>query len=123
MPAETIERARKLIEARLRDLEDEAKGLHRALQSLGDKAPAKRSGRPRGKSPRRSKAAKRAPRGRRRQQFLDAVKENPGATPSEIATAIGVKPNQVYALARGLQKDRAIRKSGKGYRLSKKAGA
>jgi DNA-binding IclR family transcriptional regulator len=69
------------------------------------------------------KAAKRAPRGQRREQFLAVVTDSPGIKASEVAKQLGISPNQAYALARGLQKDRAIRKSGKGYRLSKKAGA
>jgi predicted transcriptional regulator len=49
----------------------------------------------------------------------EAVAAKPGARPSEIATALGVTTNQIYTHARRLQKDGAIRKSGKGYRLKK----
>jgi hypothetical protein len=121
---ETIERARKLIEAHLRELEDEAEGLKRALQSFGEKAPAKRCDRPRGKSAtRKRKSVKRAPRGQRREQFLAALQKRPGAQTTEVAKQLGISATQAYTLAGRLHKEGAIRKSGKGYRLSKKVAA
>jgi hypothetical protein len=131
---DTIESARQLIQSRLADLDAEAKSLERALASLGEGVAAKRRpGRPRKrasvavappqpKRARRKRKGKRAPRGQRREQFLAALAKSPGAKVSEIAKQLGISSNQAYTLARRLQKDRVIRKSGKGYRLSKKTG-
>lgn len=126
---DTIESARNLIEARLCELDTEAKDLAQALQSLGGKAPTKR-GRPhrkaaaRRKSPARPKrTAARAPRGQRREQFLAALKKSPGAKAAEIAKELGISANQAYTLAKRLHNDGTIRKSGKGYKVKSKKPA
>ena len=120
--SEAIESARKLIESRLREIDSEASGLSRALQSLGDNhyAPAKRPGKRRKRSGAK-KGGRRASRGQRREQFLAALEKSPGAKASEIAKQLGINPNQAYTLARRLHKQKTIRKSGKGYRLAPKA--
>jgi hypothetical protein len=127
----TIDEARKLIAARLVDLEAEAKSLEAALASLneGDSSDARRrkssvsqrqASPPRKSATRRRKSKRkgaRAPRGQRRQQFLAELEKSPGAKASEVAKAIGINANQAYTLAGRLQKEGAIRKSGKGYRV------
>jgi CRP-like cAMP-binding protein len=90
--ADVVDQARKAIETRLRELEDEARRLRDALTSLGGRKPATRQ-----------------------QQFLAAVKKNPGAPVSEIAKDIGVSPKQLYPVARRLREKGEIRKRGKGY--------
>jgi DNA-binding IclR family transcriptional regulator len=60
----------------------------------------------------------RAKRGQRKEQFLAAVKRTPGATAAVIAKEIGVSASQAYGLARRLQKDGAIMRSGKGYKAA-----
>lgn len=129
--SEAIESARKMIEARLRELEGETRRLERALAALGEGVGVKRRpGRPRKRAsvdaapPQRKRAGhkgKRAPRGQRREQFLAAVEKSPGAKASEIAKELGISPNQAHTLARRLHKQKAIRKSGKGYRVAGKA--
>jgi hypothetical protein len=111
-----IDGARKLIESRLREIEDEAGSLQRALTSLCPDvgATATPPARPRR---RRRKGGRRAPRGQRREQFLAAVKANPGATAAEIGKTVGISTNQAYALGQRLLKDKEIKKSGKGYAL------
>lgn len=130
---DTIAAARQLIQSRLVDLDAEAKSLERALASLGEGVGAKgRPGRPGKRAsvdaapPQRRRAGhkgKRAPRGQRREQFLAAVEKTPGAKASEIAIELGISPNQAHTLARRLHKQKAIRKSGKGYRLAPKVPA
>jgi hypothetical protein len=124
--------ARILIQARLTDLDAELKRLERALASLGEgDSPKRRPGRPRKaaaasapasekperRTPRKRKTAKRAPRGRRREQLLTAIKAVPGARPSELANSIGVKPAQVHALIAKARADKLIVKKGNGYAL------
>jgi len=113
-----IEDARKLIAVRLDDLESEAKGLETALASLGEGGSA--NGRRRKSAPlRRKRKAARAPRGQRREQFLATLRQSPGAKATEVAAQLGISASRAYALAGRLQKEGAIRKSGKGYRLAK----
>jgi hypothetical protein len=107
-----LDQARKAIEARLRELEDEARHLRDALGNLDHhRLGGKR--RPTTTKP-RSKA-RRAPRGQRQKQFLAAVKKDPGAPVSQIAKDMGVAPNQLYPIARRLHQKGEIRKRGKGY--------
>jgi hypothetical protein len=111
-----IDGARTLIESRLREIEDEAGALQRALGSLGEGASKPKAAMPKR---RRRKGAPRAPRGQRREQFLAAVKGKPGSTAAEVGKAIGVSTNQAYALGQRLLKDKEVKKSGKGFRLAK----
>ena len=128
MPTDTIDRARAVIQARLAELDAEAKKLESALMSLGERAaPGRRPGRPKGgkataarsKRPatRRRKSSKRAPRGQRRDELLAALKANPGARPSELAREIGVSANQLHGLIKAARKEKLVVKKGKGYAL------
>ncbi len=108
---DVLDQARKAIEARLHELEDEARHLRDALGSLDHH---RLRGRGRRTTTKRS-TARRAPRGQRQQQFLAAVKKNPGAPVSEIAKEMGVAPSQLYPVARRLREKGEIRKRGKGY--------
>lgn len=125
--------ARNLIQSRLAELDDEAKALERALANLGEGSalkrrpgrPSKRTAaptlepaHPKRRATRKRKAAKRAPRGQRREQLLAAIKANPGARPVGLAEAIGVKPTQVHALIAKLRAEKSIVKHGKGYALT-----
>lgn len=123
-----IDRARSVIQARLAELDAEARDLERALASLGERpAPRRRRGRPKQaatapakakpRAPRKRKGAKRAPRGARREQLLAAVKANPGARPSELAGAIGISANQAHSLIAKARADKLLVKKGKGYAL------
>ncbi len=122
--------ARNLIQSRLAALDAEAKRLKRALAGLGEgNASKRRPGRPRKRataatsapakpkrrSPRKGRAAQRAPRGQRREQLLAAVKANPGARPSELAKAIGIKSAQIHNLIARARAEKLITTRGKGY--------
>jgi MarR family len=128
-----IDDARQLIQSRLADLDAEAKSLERALAGLGEgHAPrTRRTGRPRKRAiaatsarpkpkrraPRKPKNAQRAPRGQRREQLLAAIKANPGARPSELAKAIGIKSAQIHNLIARARAEKLITTRGKGYAL------
>jgi predicted Rossmann fold nucleotide-binding protein DprA/Smf involved in DNA uptake len=105
---DVLSEARKVIETRLHELENEARKLRGVLANLDGGKPARRRRR-------RRSATRRAPRGQRQQQFLAAVKKNPGAPMSQIAKDMGVAPQQLYAIARRLHQKGEIRKRGKGY--------
>ena len=116
---DTIEAARKLITNRLRELEADAKQLERVLKSMGE-SDRSHSGAPK---PRRKRAAGKrhrrtlAPRGRRREQLLAAIKAKPGARPSELASEIGISPAQVSSLLAKARAEKLIVKKGAGYAL------
>lgn len=132
---ETIDDVRQLIETRLAEIQAETRELEGALSGLRE-GTARRPGRrgPKRKrtttetaisatraptrrpAPRR-KNAKRAPRGRRREQLLAAIEASPGARPSELAKTIGIRPTQVSVLIARARADKLIVKSGKGYSL------
>jgi len=110
-----IDAARSLIESRLREIEEEARSLQRALgllSGLGAPTPAR-------PTRRRRKGGRRAPRGQRREQFLAAVKAKPGATAAEVGKKIGISTNQAYALGQRLLRGGEVKKSGKGYSIAK----
>src|SRR5438046_2474239 len=108
---DVVDQAVEAIETRLRVVEDEVRRLMAALASLGD---GKLTAGPRRTTSPRS-TTRRAPRGQRQQQFLAAVKKNPGAPVSQIAKDIGVAPQQLYPVARRLHEKGEIRKRGNGY--------
>ena len=114
---DAVDQARKAIEARIRELEDEARRLRAALVDLGGETPSRR------RTTRRRSTTRRAPRGQRQEHFLGAVKANPGAPVSQIAKEMGVTPNQLYTVARRLHQKGDIRKRGNGYSLTKPTGA
>jgi hypothetical protein len=115
--ADALTAARDLLKGRLAELKEETKQVERLLKNLDD-GPGRGPGRPRGARTRR-RTHPRAGRGERQQQFLKAVRENPGTPTRELAEKIGVTPNRAYGLARKLRDQKMIRKSGKGYRVSK----
>jgi predicted Rossmann fold nucleotide-binding protein DprA/Smf involved in DNA uptake len=102
----TIDRARALIESRLEQLELERARLREALGHLGPR-PARR--------PARRARSKRAGRGQRQAQFLELVAAKPGAPVAELAREMGVRPQQLYAIARRLTESGAIAKRDGGY--------
>ena len=114
--ADALTAARDLLKGRLAELKEETKHVERLLKNLDDGP--RGPGRPRGARTRR-RTHPRAGRGERQQQFLKAVRENPGTPTTELAEKIGVTPNRAYWLARKLRDQKLIRKSGKGYRVSK----
>lgn len=109
---DVLDQARKVIETRLHELEDEARKLRDALANLD-------GGRPIRRRRRRRSTARRAPRGRRQEQFLTAVKKSPGAPVSQIAKGMGVAPQQLYPIGRRLHQRGQIRKQGKGYAVKR----
>jgi transposase-like protein len=62
------------------------------------------------------------PKGQRREQFLAAVREQPGISVSEIAKQLKLaSPNSLYPLANRLQKEKEISKKGSGYIIKRGA--
>jgi hypothetical protein len=130
-----LDKARALIEERLKELDDERSRLERALADL--KGTRRGPGRPRGatsagggKSSGGGRRGSSAPKRRRRrrggtraEQALKQVADNPGIRASEIATNMNIKPNYVYRVMSELQEDGRVRKEGRGYHASNGAAA
>jgi sugar-specific transcriptional regulator TrmB len=117
--ADTLDKARTLIEARIREIDDERKQLEKALSNLGGK---RGPGRPRGSGTGTRRSSGSAPKRRRRRrggtradQALKHVTENPGIRASEIATKMNIKPNYVYRVMSELESDGKVTKKGREY--------
>ena len=98
----------------MKELDEERKHLERTLADLTHgRVGRRRPGRPRGSTTRRRRGRR---GGTRADQALKIVSENPGITASEIAKRMRIKPNYVYRVMGELQKDKRVRKRGRGYR-------
>jgi len=101
----------------LRPLHEEYLKLERAKAAL-DGVDGPRRGRPRG-----SAAGTGGTRRRRRRrgstrgdEALALIRQNPGATVSELASMMNISPpNYLYRVMANLQSDGAVEKQGKGY--------
>jgi hypothetical protein len=125
--------ARKAIEDQISSLQDEVKRLEKHAKDLlpdGAGGRGRRTGARRGAAARRSTAARKtttarkttgARRGRprgsgtRANQALAIVKRRPGASIPEIAKEMGIKQNYLYRVMPTLQKEKKVRKRGKGW--------
>lgn len=119
--ATSIDRVKQSIRARLDELEAERDQLMKALEALtGPSAPVgARRGRPPGSGKGRQRADKRAagrraPRGQRRQQVIDALKGGEMG-PSAIARHIGdVGSTQISGLLRQLASEGVVARTAEG---------
>ena len=127
MAQDSIDRVRQSIRERLEELDNERDALMRALDALGSgggstgqrmrRAAAARTASPGGNGRRRS-GGKRAPRGQRREQVLQALAAGE-LGPSAIAREIGVNPTQISSLLRQLASEgRVARTEGGKWALS-----
>jgi hypothetical protein len=105
----------------LRPLHEEYLRLERAKAALaGLDGPRRGPGRPRGSSSTATGGTRRRRRrrsgGTRGDQALELVRQNPGATVSELARMMNISPpNYLYRVMATLQSDGAVKKQGKGY--------
>jgi hypothetical protein len=116
-----------LIQQRLVEIGEEEWRLRCAvdhLQSNGD-GHARKPRRRRATAPRTSaglpRGTKRAAPGERQRQLVDAIKKMPGASPNELADAIGVGSTQIYGMVRSLEAKGEIKKKGQGFAVVDRA--
>ncbi len=114
--SEAVDKARALLEERRSELKRELAQIEQALSGLG--GGRRGPGRPRGSAskPAGGKRRRRRRGGTRADHAHKYVSAHPGATASEIASSMGIKPNYVYRVMAELEKDGRVRKDGKGYR-------
>jgi sugar-specific transcriptional regulator TrmB len=112
--SEAVDKARALLEERRSELKRELAQIEQALSGLG--RGRRGPGRPRGSASRPTGKRRRRRRGGTRADHAHKyVAAHPGATASEIAGSMGIKPNYVYRVMAELEKDGRVRKDGKGY--------
>ena len=115
----TVDEAAKLLRDRISELDSERAKLERALASLTDGREGKRGpGRPRGAASAASSNGRRRRRrkgGTRAEHALKVIAENPGASASEIAKTLKMKPNYMYRVLHELQAEGKVRKEGRAY--------
>ena len=119
--ATSIDSVKQSIRERLDEIEAERDQLMKALEALtgGSASVGGRRGRPPGSKSAGSRAGKRAagrraPRGQRRQQVIDALQGGEKG-PSEIARFIGdVNPTQISGLLRQLASEGIVARSAEG---------
>lgn len=124
MPTSTIspiEEVRAPLESYLSELRAEAERVEGALAALGGSKPARRGpGRPRGKATAKATSngasksrAKR--KGGRADQAVKLIEDNPGISASAIAKKFKMKPNYLYRVLGGLEKEKRVKKKGRQY--------
>ena len=110
----TVDEAAGLIRERMRELDAERAQLERALASLTCGREGRRGpGRPRGSSSGGRRRRRRG--GTRADQAVKLVTDNPGISASEIAQRMKIKPNYLYRVLSGLEKEGRVRKDGRTY--------
>lgn len=116
--ADFLAEKRAEIENRLRELRplhEEYLRLERAKAAL-EGLDGPRRGRPRGASPGSGRRRRRRRGSTRGDEALALVRQNPGATVSELARMMNVSPpNYLYRVMANLEADGAVKKEGKGY--------
>ena len=110
-----------VIRERIAEIDFEKRQLEAVLAELTGERGTRRRGRPGTSTSRRTPKAKRAKPGERQKQVLAHLEKNPGARPTDIASAIETSPNQVHAVIAKLRKEKLVRKRGKGYGLARAA--
>ena len=102
MSAENVDAARQLLEQRARELRAELTRIDQAIRSLRDRQPTRG-------------------RGRRANQALELIAENPGITIRELASRMGLNgPHYLYRVLPRLEAEKLISKDGNGYRAGKR---
>ena len=124
--ADFLDEKRSEIAGRLRELKPLVEEYHRleaaaaALDGMPATTTTRRGpGRPRkATAPRKSGTGKRGrPKGsgNRSKQALELVRAKPGITIPELAEAMGIKQNYLYRVLPSLEKDKMVRKEGRGW--------
>ena len=121
--ADTLNKLRSDLEKRIREIEplvEEHARIRQALEALKGLGGSRLG---EGSSPAVGRAGSAAKRGRgrprgssaRAQQVLKLVREQPGITIAELAQRMKMKPNYLYRIVPGLQKDGKLEKRDKGF--------
>ncbi len=97
----------------LKELDHQRATIEEAIERLTGRR--RGPGRPRGSTKRRGPTRRRRRGGTRSDEAVKLVAANPGITASDVAKKMGIQPNYVYRVLGDLQKEKRVRKRGKGY--------
>jgi hypothetical protein len=109
---------RKEIDARLRELRplvDEYRRLEQAAAALAGVGATPRTTRRRPTPARRGRRGRPRGSGTRALQALELVRARPGITIPELAEAMGIKANYLYRVLPSLERDRKLKRRGRGW--------
>jgi hypothetical protein len=108
----TLEKAHEALE----QLEGPVRGAVRGRRRPG-RPPGRRAGATKARGGRRTAPARRRTRagGTRADDAAKVIKANPGITIPELAQKLKIRPNYLYRVTAQLQKERRIRKRGRGF--------
>lgn len=112
MPPQIVDTAKRLLEERIAELDEERVRLERALKELGGKV-RRRGRRPTGR--RKPKRRRRREGGTRADQVVALIAKSPGLAAGEVATRLKVKPNYLYRVLGDLEREGRVRKDGRRY--------
>lgn len=119
-----IDKQRKDLEKRIKPLQNQLADLEDALRRLsvrdGRKPAAKR---PTSSAAKKKPTGGRAPRGANKAAILTALKEQPGASASQIASATGIKPTVVSSSLTTLAKQGEVKRTKRKGRVTWKTAA
>jgi hypothetical protein len=120
-----LTKQRKQITSRLEELRplyEEYLTLEKAQQALEQVSGpirrvvgTRRPGRPPSRRPAAGRSTRRKTGDTRADQTLKVIRANPGITIPELAEKLGIRPNYLYRVTAGLQKERRIRKRGRAF--------
>lgn len=124
--ADFLEEKKREIKTRLDELRPLVEEYHRLEAAAGalEGLPAGNTSAPRGTRTRRTTTSATTGTGRRgrpkgsgtrSKQALELIRSRPGITISELANTMSIQQNYLYRVLPGLEKDRLIRKDGKGW--------
>lgn len=112
--ADTVDRARALLEERRRELQQELRQIESAISGLTGRK--RGPGRPRGSGGGGARRRRGRRGGTRADQAVKFITESPGINASDLSRKMKLKaPNYLYRVLPELEKDGRIKKKGKGY--------
>jgi ribosomal protein S25 len=110
-----VDEAQHLIEGAIRELDHERNRLEVALRELSRDGARRRRRRRKGARKGAAKKRRRRKTSKRADQALKLVEKEPGITASEIAKKMRIKPNYLYRVLAGLEKEKRVKKKGREY--------
>jgi hypothetical protein len=112
--ADTVDRARALLEERRAELQQELRQIEGAISGLTGRK--RGPGRPRGSGAGGTRRRRSRRGGTRADQAVKFITESPGINASDLSRKMKLKaPNYLYRVLPELEKDGRIKKKGKGY--------
>jgi IclR helix-turn-helix domain len=113
-----VDEAADVIRKAIDAIDSERERLSKVLDSLNGSSPTEPRRRPparRTTARKTRRSPKRAPKGSRRQEVLNAIDRKPGMTGARLAKELGMPASQVYNICATLVKEKMIRKRGTTY--------